>query len=566
MSTLFRKRRTFRPGLERLEDRFPVTTVLGAPIMTAWPEALSAEESTTPNVATNEEFTSNESDISPGTRRTSSSLRDLRAPLTTESTTRLNSATESVYTATSGADNSSYPTDTITTGLLPELSSLANLTANVPRLDLPHMTPLASANFGGSGGGGGGGGSGGGGGGSSSNAPNSSGSVFSGATDSGANSAALSAAAATQISASVPSSATAGDQTPHFVPEFNAGGKGGGSGGNTSTNFEYFVTGNSADLPVASLPATSGGLALAGGGTDVDALFTWMAGKAGGGDFLVIRATGTDAYNPYIYSDLGLSAALDSVATLVIKNSAGANDPFVVQKVSEAEAIFIAGGDQSDYIKYWKGTALESAINTAVESKHVPIGGTSAGLAVLGDFDYAALKGSVTSTEALKNPYDSRVTIDTGFITPVEAPTSVLKYLDNVITDSHFLQRDRMGREMTFMARVDKNYLPAGEVPRGIAINEQTALLVEADGSAMVIGNPTSDPVAAARSVYFLQGPTSSTSPTILSAKGKLTYTVHVARVDAGTTLSIATWPTAGWDNIAVNGVVTSTKAGGSIY
>jgi hypothetical protein len=35
-----------------------------------------------------------------------------------------------------------------------------------------------------------------------------------------------------------------------------------------------------------------------GGGTDVDAAFQWMCQRSGGGDFLVIRATGTDAYNP----------------------------------------------------------------------------------------------------------------------------------------------------------------------------------------------------------------------------------------------------------------------------
>ena len=34
-----------------------------------------------------------------------------------------------------------------------------------------------------------------------------------------------------------------------------------------------------------------------GGGTDVDALFTWMSDRAGGGDSVVIRASGADGYN-----------------------------------------------------------------------------------------------------------------------------------------------------------------------------------------------------------------------------------------------------------------------------
>jgi len=37
-----------------------------------------------------------------------------------------------------------------------------------------------------------------------------------------------------------------------------------------------------------------------GGSTDVDAAFQWMCTLSGNGDFLVIRAAGTDAYNPYI--------------------------------------------------------------------------------------------------------------------------------------------------------------------------------------------------------------------------------------------------------------------------
>ena len=77
------------------------------------------------------------------------------------------------------------------------------------------------------------------------------------------------------------------------------------------------------------------------------------------GRFVIIRATGTDAYNPYIcYSDAtsntGSTPAdgwvgarprgLSSVETLVILSTAAANDPFVNQVVSQAHAVFIAGG------------------------------------------------------------------------------------------------------------------------------------------------------------------------------------------------------------------------------
>ncbi len=60
--------------------------------------------------------------------------------------------------------------------------------------------------------------------------------------------------------------------------------------------YQYFVVGNPADVATP----TSALLVLQGGGTDVDENFVRMGAAAGGGDFVVIRASGTDAYNPYI--------------------------------------------------------------------------------------------------------------------------------------------------------------------------------------------------------------------------------------------------------------------------
>src|ERR1051326_8459304 len=62
--------------------------------------------------------------------------------------------------------------------------------------------------------------------------------------------------------------------------------------------YQSFIVGNPADAQPSQ--HLSPGLVLMGGGTDVDAAFQWMCERAGGGDFVVIRTTGTDAYNPYI--------------------------------------------------------------------------------------------------------------------------------------------------------------------------------------------------------------------------------------------------------------------------
>src|SRR5690349_8802981 len=192
--------------------------------------------------------------------------------------------------------------------------------------------------------------------------------------------------------------------------------------------YEYYVVGNSADVATT----TTAGTVLMGGGSDVAPAFQWMINKSGGGDFVVIRATGTDAYNPYIY---GLGT-VDSVETLIIPSRTAAADSFVVNKIRNAEALWIAGGDQSDYINYWKGTPVADAINYVANTKHAPVGGTSAGLAVLGQFIYTGASGSVTSSQALANPFHRYVTLDRDFVQ--------IANLSSLITDSHFVTRDRL--------------------------------------------------------------------------------------------------------------------------
>jgi cyanophycinase len=63
---------------------------------------------------------------------------------------------------------------------------------------------------------------------------------------------------------------------------------------------------------------------------------------------------------------------------LIIPTVSAANDPFVANAIQKAEALWIAGGDQSDYMNFWKGTAVETQLNNLI-ARGAPIGGTSAG-------------------------------------------------------------------------------------------------------------------------------------------------------------------------------------------
>jgi len=303
--------------------------------------------------------------------------------------------------------------------------------------------------------------------------------------------------------------------------------------------YEYYVVGNEGDVTTS----TSAGLLLMGGSTDVDEAFQWMINKSGGGDFVVIRATGTDAYNPYIY-DLG---TVNSVATIIIKNRTAASDPFVIEKIRSAEALFIAGGDQYNYVDYWKGTPVEDAIHYLV-TRDVPIGGTSAGLAIMGEFLFSAENGTVDSDTALTNPYNRRVALDRDFL--------VLPNMSNIITDSHFVARDRMGRLVTFLARLMQDDWSTDA--KGIGIDEKTALLVEPNGTISLVG------VGAA---YFLRTPG---KPEVCESRTALTFRdLSVYRISGSATFNLSKWSGKGGTSYglsAENGVLTSTQSGGAIY
>ena len=72
-----------------------------------------------------------------------------------------------------------------------------------------------------------------------------------------------------------------------------------------------------------------------------------MGEFGGGGDFVVLRASGADDYNDYIFK----LCHCDSVETIVFDKGAATSDPFVIETIRNAEALFIAGGDQSNYIR-----------------------------------------------------------------------------------------------------------------------------------------------------------------------------------------------------------------------
>jgi cyanophycinase-like exopeptidase len=377
--------------------------------------------------------------------------------------------------------------------------------------------------------------------------------------------------------------------------------------------YTYYRYGNQTDVTATPTP----GVGLEGGGTDIDAFYQWMGSLAGGGDFLVLGTTKDDAYDSYIYGlnqpgyspDPYPGPPLNSVSTLDITSSHATTDPgslqFITNTIDEASAIFIAGGAQNTYVDLWQNTPIQTALDHAV-ARGVPIGGTSAGLAVLGQYVYSAENKSALSSTVLANPYDPSITLDQHFLSvanvspsqPVPAQPA-LPYLENTITDSHCFERDRMGRLVTFLARLvaDPQWTPpsaAGPptpllLTKGIGIDESTALLINpATGIGTVIGNLPSN------HLYFLSTsgsePSGQSNPNgtlTLSAPltweggaavqgGAVANAILVHRATVGDTFNLQTWqPVSGgpesqlsadYQLSAVSGTLTSTQPGRSIY
>ncbi|HWS54105.1 MAG TPA: hypothetical protein VN228_08265 [Pyrinomonadaceae bacterium] len=297
-----------------------------------------------------------------------------------------------------------------------------------------------------------------------------------------------------------------------------------------------YLTGSGADVaPALFGPAHDFG----GGGTDVDAAIQWMIDQARGCtscatkvDVVILRSTGSNGYNDYIFAMNGV----DSVETLVITSARDSNTAAVEATVRNAEVVFFAGGDQCDYVSNFKGTRVEAAVE-AVYARGGAVGGTSAGLAIQGEFSYDACTGSVTSSQALLDPYHREITFTYDFFN--------WPNLGGVITDSHFVTRDRMGRTLAWLARQIRDGRASSAL--GLAVNEVTSVVVDKNGLARVFGDGPA---------YFILA---DHVPEVCERRTPLTYSnFKIWKVPAGGTFDLANRPATGFYLISVtNGALS---------
>lgn len=154
-------------------------------------------------------------------------------------------------------------------------------------------------------------------------------------------------------------------------------------------------------------------------------------------------------------------------AVLDIRTREEANAPENIERLKKADVVMFTGGDQLRLTSIFGGTAFHHLLLEKYKNEAFIISGTSAGAAASsnnmiyqGSSQEALLKGEVKITGGL------------GFI-------------NNVIIDTHFVQRGRIGRLLYACA--------SNPINLGIGLGEDTGLLIskgysmEAIGSGLVI-------------------------------------------------------------------------------
>ncbi len=220
-------------------------------------------------------------------------------------------------------------------------------------------------------------------------------------------------------------------------------------------------------------------LLVGGGGEDYrdwsDEPYRWFVQQADSGKIINIDVDAVSDWYPQYFKSFGADPTSEAFR---ISNKTVANDSATYFKLISASGIFMEGGDQWEYVDTWQGTLVEDAIHY-VFNHGGAIGGTSAGLAVLGEVVFDAKFGTAYPEDVAYNPYHSRVHMTDDF----------LKILPNVITDSHFHPRGRLARLVPMLARriVDNGQTDL----MGVGVCENTAMGIDSHGNGKVFGDAT---------------------------------------------------------------------------
>jgi cyanophycinase len=177
------------------------------------------------------------------------------------------------------------------------------------------------------------------------------------------------------------------------------------------------------------------------------------------------------------YADIFYKLQADAVDVLRIVNREDALDagPETLDLLEYSTGLFMTGGNQLRITSALGGSAIAEAIQRR-QRAGMAVGGTSAGAAVISEYMIAMGDSGGTPRRRL-------VQMAKG-----------LGLAPNLVIDQHFRRRDRLGRLLTALS-----YNPA---PLGIGIDEDTAAIIEGDGTLGVLGSGAVTVIDASRLRY----------------------------------------------------------------
>src|SRR5687767_4656072 len=127
-----------------------------------------------------------------------------------------------------------------------------------------------------------------------------------------------------------------------------------------------------------------------------------------------------------------------------------------------ATGVFMTGGDQMRLVSILGGTELADLLRWKVRTTSIVLAGTSAGAAGMST-------SMIVRGESTSHPHKDSVRLSPG-----------LGFLKNIIIDQHFTERGRISRLITAVSYNPYNL--------GIGIDENTAIILDANGILEVFG------------------------------------------------------------------------------
>lgn len=152
-----------------------------------------------------------------------------------------------------------------------------------------------------------------------------------------------------------------------------------------------------------------------------------------------------------------------TVKSMHINSPEQATDISLVKRITEADIIFFTGGSQLRITSILGGSPIEKEILRKYEEEYCIIAGTSAGASVMSKT--MIYRGE--SEEALRK---DTINMSTG-----------MGLIENVIFDTHFVERGRFSRLMQILSMNTKN--------TGIGLGEDAAVVIEGGRILRAIGN-----------------------------------------------------------------------------